>query len=560
MTVGELDFPDVPPAFRLRPFQQEADDAVERGWLTVTRQLVIHSTGTGKGSLAAFWAQRTAAAGKRMLFLAHREALVRQTAQRIAEQGGVEVEIEMADEHASLSAPIVCASVQSLSITGRLLGFPQDHFHLVVGDEIHRGMADTYLRVMNYFHFGECSLAEGWKAPIAGEPYRNFARVIGLTATPDIAGKKDLSTWFQSIAHEYNLLNAVRDGWLVRPLAKSVPLEIDLRGLTAKRTSHGSDISDEDLSERLYPVIDALAKQTAAMVADRKTVAFLPSIRCAELFNTAIESYGLRGILISSRSEDAQATLDEFRAAGKGTVLSNCSLVVEGVDVADVDTVLMARATKSRSFYVQCCGRASRPLKGILDQCANAEERLAAIAASEKSVFWILDPLWVSDRLQLIQPYDLVSNKPEVVEAMKKKVAVDLVAEEQQAERDYIAALEKEAKKHAKKKARTIDPLFWAVALSDASFASYCPETSWDALPPTQDQLSFISAQGLETSGLVHRGLANKIIGKIVDRVKMNLCSPKQLQLLLQLGVPEEKAALYSKGQAGAIIGRKFAK
>ncbi len=558
--VGELDFPDAPPAFRLRPYQIEADERVEAGWSSVSRQLVIHATGTGKGSLCAHWAKKTAERGRRMLFLAHRESLVRQTAERIAEQAGVDVEIEMAGEHASLSAPVVCASVQSLSTTNRLLGFPADHFSLITADEAHHNLSNTHQRTLNYFHFGESSLAEDWKMPVPGTLYDSHARVIGLTATPDIGGKKELGIWYDKIAHEFNLLDAVREGWLVRPILKAVPLEIDLRGLTAKRTSHGSDISDSELSERLYPVIDALAKHTADMVPDKKTVAFLPSIRCADLFAQAVTKYGLRGILISSKSEDSQAVLDEFRKAGPGTVLVNCALVTEGVDIPDVSCVAMYRATKSRAFYCQCVGRASRPEKGLVDRFETAPERLAAIAASSKSEFWILDPTWRHETLQLVQAYDLVASRPEVAKILADKGVTDLVAEEAQAERDYVALLEKEMKKHANKKARVIDPLFFAVALSDASFANYLPETAWESLPPIKDQLKFISEQGIDSSKVSSRGLANKIIGKIVDRVKMNLCSPKQLTFLIQLGIPEEKAALFTKGQAGAIINSRTKK
>ena len=64
----------------------------------------------------------------------------------------------------------------------------------------------------------------------------------------------------------------------------------------------------------------------------------------------------------------------------------------------------------------------------------------------------------------------------------------------------------------------------------------------------------------LTTYGQALNGILMERTSKIVDRVKMGLCSPKQLTLLLKFDIPEEKAVLMSKAQAGAIIGRKFSR
>lgn len=548
---------EVLPSFIPRYYQLETDAALEDGWIQgLTRQLVVWATGAGKGSLAAMLAERTARAGKRMLFLAHRESLIRQTAKRIAEHGGVEVEIEMANERASPYAPVVCASVQTLQSLERLTSFPDDQFDLIVCDESHRSLADGHQRVMGYFHYGAESLAEGWEAPVNGVPYKHRARIVGLTATPDIEGKKTLGDFYQRIAYNYDLLRAVADGYLVKPISTSIPLKVDLRGIKASRTSHGSDISDGTLSERLVPYLKQLAVQVSVMAADRKTVVFVPSVECARLMDGFLREQGMNSSFVSGSCDDPMEKLETFKnASPRGTVISNALYLTEGVDVPDISCIVIFRATKARGFYSQLCGRASRPLPGIVDNLNTAEERRAAIAASDKKDFLILDPLWVSDRLRLCQPYDLVASDPRVADLMAKNAGKvnDLAAMEAAAERDLMASLAIEARKHARKKARTIDPLNWAATINDPEIVNYIPKTAWEALPPDEKQTQHMEKRGL--APVQYRGLAQKVILRDLERDRLNLATPKQLLFLRKLGMTEEEAATIKKGQAGAIIG-----
>lgn len=545
--------------FRLRHYQQAAVDAVEAGWARCSRQLVVHATGTGKGSLAAYWARETVRKGGRMLFLAHRESLVRQTAKRIKDQVFIDADIEMADDYASPHAQVVCASVQTLANHSRLTGFNEDHFDLVLADEGHHSLATTWQRVLNYFAFGPSSLVENWRMP---ENAISIARIIGLTATPDLASKRNLGEFYQSVdgtdrpTHEYSLLDGINDGYLVRPVAKSIPLEVDLRGLAARRTSHGSDISDQELTARMEPIIEALASQAFDLVRDRKTVAFLPSVRCADMLSQAICATGLNGMLVHGEMDDSLDQLDRFSRASQGTVICNASLITEGIDIPNISAVLMGRATKSRGFYAQAAGRASRPsVDGGIDRFATTEERLAAIAASAKPDFLILDPLWVSDRLKLIRPCSLVARRPQTEEALAA-VTGDLVAKEAEAERDFLAALAKEAKKHKHKQAVTFDPIAKDLSLGGDSIRNYVPEAAWESKPVHPNEREFLQKQGISTDGLRYSGQAQKLISIVVERDRLNLASPKMVNQLMLWGWPEEKAVKISKKQAGALIGR----
>lgn len=551
LEVEDIDFGDeVAPSIRLRPYQQRMRDDIHLAFTKFNRVLAEAATGTGKTSLFGVITKDNAAQSGKTLVIVNRERLVRQAADRIRKETGLEVEIEMADEHASPYAPVVVASVQTLMRINRLTSFADNHFTLAVADECHHSLAAGWLRVLSYFHFGAESLAENWTQPEPGFPYEPKCKVLGVTATPD----DKLGQFFEHAIDPYLLLEAVHDGWLVKPIAKSVPLKVDLKGLRAGRTINGSDLKAEEVAEKLIPVIEALAEQIAEIAADRKTIAFTPSVQCARLLNEAVKRHGLNGIFVSGECLDVDEKTEAFVKAGRGTVLSNCALYCEGADFPDVDCVVIARATKSRAFYRQMVGRGTRVLPGIVDGLQTADERRAAIAASAKPNLLILDPLWISDRIPICDAYDLVTDRPEIKEIMEKEGVTDLEEGEKKAERDLIAALAKEARKHARRQARTIDPLAFAASLGDSALANWQPETKWDTDPITAGQADFLRKQGIDPTPIKYKGLAQKIIGRVLLRMKTGLATPRQLSFLAQLGFTEDQTATMTQAQATAAI------
>jgi len=555
-----LCFDDDAPAasgFAPRDYQLTRIDTIYRHWPRFPRILLEMATGTGKTTVAAEIFRREVAAGRRCLFLANRDKLVRQSAHRITAETGVEAAIEMAGESASPQAMVVVASVQTLARVNRLSAFADDHFDLIVADESHHVVAETWLRVLNYFHIGAESLAEGWVAPPRGT-YQHKARVLGITATPI----EELAEFFDYFVEPpYSLISAVEDGWLVPPTTKSMPLRIDIRDLRPGRTPNGSDFRAGDLSRKLEPVIGALAEQVAALAKDRKTIAFTPSIHCAKLLADAITAKGMTGIFVSGECLDVDEKTQRYVDAGPGTVLVNAALYTEGADFPDTDCVLVARATKSKGFYRQLVGRGTRVLPGVVNQSMTAEERRAAIAASKKPNLLILDPLWIHERIDLCDALDAVADTAEIKEKMKKstKSMLDAVKDAtRDAERDLIKTLEKEARKHSKKQPRTIDPLAWAVSVGDEVLASYVPETTADARPPARAELDFILQAGIDTSAIKTTGLAQKVIARIRDRERLGLASVRQMNFLKQLGIPDPAAVKMNKRQAAAIIGKRF--
>jgi superfamily II DNA or RNA helicase len=383
---------------------------------------------------------------------------------------------------------------------------------------------------------------------------------LGVTATADRGDKRSLGEFFQSCVFDYGLLEAVRDGFLVRPITHNIPLQIDLRGVKTSRSAGGSDYDIREVVERITPFLREAARNIAAAAHNRKTVIFLPSVDTASLLASALCEMGLDASFVSGACPDRKEKLAAFDRAGPGSAICNAMLLTEGWDCPDVSCICVLRPTKIRGLYVQCVGRGTRPLPGIVDGLASPAERLRAIAASAKTDLRILDFLWLSDRLDLVQPIDLVATRAEIRNKLladgagKDGEDVDLVSLGEKAERDLLESLEKAAAEHQKKKTRIIDPLAWAVSVGDDALAHWEPITKWDELAPTPGQLAALENAGIDVRQVRYRGQASKLMDRIATRRKAGLCTPKQLNFLKNLGIAAETAALLSFHDASAAI------
>src|SRR5699024_927827 len=105
---------------------------------------------------------------------------------------------------------VTVGSVQTLMREKRLSQFPADYFGSIVVDEAHHCLSDSYQRVLSHF---------------------DQAKVLGVTATPDRGDMKNLGSYFESLAYEYTLPQAVREGYLSPIKALTIPLQLDLSGV-----------------------------------------------------------------------------------------------------------------------------------------------------------------------------------------------------------------------------------------------------------------------------------------------------------------------------------------
>lgn len=314
-------------ALELRPYQQEAVEAVFSEWgAGRSRTLLVMATGVGKTVVFTSVAERVATEGGRVLVLAHRGELLDQAADKIRRATGLECAVEKA-EQTSLGTwnRVTVGSVQTLTRESRLESFDADRFDAIVVDEAHHGASESYVRILEHF---------------------TGARVLGVTATPDRADRRDLGKVFDSVAYEYGMAKAVHDGWLVPIQAQTVPLKVDISGVSTQ----SGDYAAGELGDALDPYLDAIADEMANVCADRRTVVFLPLVRTAKAFAERLRERGMTACEVDGQSEDRDEVLADFDA-GRYQVICNSMLLTEGWDSPAVDCIVVLRPTKSRSLY-----------------------------------------------------------------------------------------------------------------------------------------------------------------------------------------------------------------
>lgn len=505
----------------LRPYQAEAVDAVFREWGEGRRRtLVVMATGCGKTVVFAKVAERVAQRGGRVLVLAHRGELLDQAADKIAGATGLSCSVERAEETSvGTWARVTVGSVQTLCRPERLARLEPDRFSAIVVDEAHHALSDSYARVLD--HFGG-------------------ARVLGVTATADRADRRSLGERFDSVAYEYGMARAVRDGWLCPIQAQTVPLGIDI----SQVSTAGGDWATGQLGDALDPWLEAIADHVAEACAGRKTVCFLPLVRTAERLRDLLRERGMDATEVDGASAGRSEALRRFDAAGPGSVLCNSMLLTEGWDCPSVDCVCVLRPTRSRALYVQMVGRGTRLSPG-----------------TGKDHLLLLDFLWMTGRHELCRPACLAAGSPEVAarmtEANEDGRARDVLELAEAAERDVQAEREErlaaELARCRRRRARLVDPLQYEMSICAEDLSSYEPTFAWESEEATEGQASALEAWGIDPTGMCC-GKASMVLDRLSKRKAEGMATPKQIRMLERKGF--RHPGTWTKEQAGAMMAR----
>lgn len=193
----------------LRPYQEEARRAVEDTWINGTkRTLLVLPTGCGKTIVFAKIAEDMVRKGNRVLILAHRSELLQQAVDKIQKATGLICSVEKAEETSVGSwYMITTGSIQTMQRESRLSKFNKEHFPVIIVDEAHHCISAGYQKVLQYFE---------------------KSMVLGVTATPDRGDMRNLGEYFETLAYEYTLPKAIKEGYLTPIKALTVPLSIDI--------------------------------------------------------------------------------------------------------------------------------------------------------------------------------------------------------------------------------------------------------------------------------------------------------------------------------------------
>ena len=486
----------------LRPYQQQARDRIHAEWdAGHTRTLLVLPTGTGKTIVFASVAADQVRAGDRVLILAHRGELLEQAADKLQRSTGLVSAVEKAESTCLDSwFRVVVGSVQILQRTARLERFPQDYFGTIIIDEAHHAITDGYRRILDYF---------------------SGAKVLGVTATPDRGDMRNLGEVFDSLAFEYKLTDAIKEGYLCKIMAQTIPLQLDITSVTMS----GGDYAVGDLGTALDPYLEQIAAEMARRCKSRKTVVFLPLIKTSQKFRDLLNTYGFRAAEVNGQSDDRRQVLADFDA-GKYNVLCNSMLLTEGWDCPSVDCVVVLRPTKVRSLYSQMVGRGTRLSPGKTD-------------------LLLLDFLWMTDKHELCRPADLVCEDRTVARQMTEHLAEtgcpeDIEEAAAQASEDVVAqreeALAKQLEDQRRKKAKLVDPLQYEMSIQAEDLAGYVPAFGWEAGPPSEQQTAALEKLGILPDTVESAGKAALLLDRLNKRRDEGLTTPKQIRCLEKYG------------------------
>lgn len=487
----------------LRPYQAEAKAAVFEQWdKGAFKTLLVLPTGCGKTIVFAKVAEDCVRQGYRVLILAHRGELLEQAADKIKKSTNLGCATEKAEQTCLGSwFRITVGSVQSMQREKRLSQFSEDYFNVIIIDEAHHCISDGYQKVLQHFP---------------------SAKVLGVTATPDRGDMRNLGEFFESLAYEYTLPKAIREGYLSPIKAMTIPLQLDLSGVSIQ----SGDFKAGDIATALDPYLHQIADEMMKYCRDRKTVVFLPLVKTSQKFKEILNEKGFKAAEVNGESKDRAEVLETFDK-GEYNVLCNSMLLTEGWDCPSVDCVIVLRPTKVRSLYSQMVGRGTR-------------------LCERKSHLLLLDFLWHTERHELCHPADLICEKKEVARKMTENLEgtagcpMDLEEAERKASEDVIAereeSLAKQLQEMRTRKKKLVDPLQFEMSIQAEDLSGYVPAFGWEMAPPSDKQKQELEKRGILPDEIDNAGKANLILDRLHKRQEEGLTTPKQIRCLEKYG------------------------
>lgn len=328
----------------LRPYQKEAIETVD-ALPDGSRTIVALATGLGKTVVAANFATNG-----RILWLSHRDELVRQPERYFAERG-LSYGIEKAEE-SSNGEQVVSASVPSLCKDARLHKFDPDTFDIIVVDEAQHAAAKTYRKILSYFH---------------------PRKLVGLTATPQRGDGVRLSDEFDTICFSRDLKWGIQNHYLADITCLRVYGGFSLRNVTMTDGDYAVGEVEEAMKKSENAEIVAKTYQEECAAKGLPTLIYCPTIEICGLVYDAIikrmpDAKDTVAILTGQTEADVRTEILRKYQAGEIQCIINCMILTEGTDLPRTACILNNRPTANNTLYQQIIGRGTRLADGK-DKC-----------------------------------------------------------------------------------------------------------------------------------------------------------------------------------------------
>lgn len=333
--------------FEAREYQTLAIESLRSCLARGFKRLALYlPTGGGKTVVAVDVIVRTIAKGRKVVFLANRKQLVKQTSE-VLSRYNIAHGIIQSDNTRNLDAQVLVASIDTVHVRG----LPPDVGLLII-DECH-GVAgsEKYKQLLSKY---------------------NALPVIGLTATPFAAGmgkhydKLD-GALFEELVIGATIKDLIDDGYLV-DCDVFAPSEPDLKGVKSSKGIDGiADYNQAEIEEAADKpqLIGDIVAHWFKLANRKQTVVFASGIPHSKHIVESFQSAGISAEHIDYHADDDERAeiLGRF-ARGETMVLSNVALLSEGWDCPATEVMILARPTRSLIRFIQMVGRVLRPAPG----------------------------------------------------------------------------------------------------------------------------------------------------------------------------------------------------
>ena len=452
---------------------------------------------------------------------------------------GIQGGIEMGENHATGwfgdEPPYVVSTVQTQCSGGdgggRMTKFNPYSFGLVVIDEAHHATSASYRRVVDYYRQNpDC-------------------KVLGVTATPDRADEEAMGKVFDSVAYDYQIMDAIKQGWLVPVQQQMVTVgSLDFSGI---HTVAG-DLNQGELAEVMEEErnLQGIAEPTVRICGEKRAIVFAATVKQAERLSEILNRYKPdRSSWISGKTDkvERRRILADFKE-GKLQFVVNVGVLTEGFDDSGVEMVVMARPTKSRALYAQMAGRGTRPhdsIAGLLGDCPSDVERRKMIDESVKPYCTIVDFCGNAGRHKLVSSADILGGNydDEVVEAVAKKVR-----ENGGKPVDMEEALAEEAKLRDERRKAEAARRAGLTARAEFMLTNIDPFNAWDITPVKERGWDrgrrFTEKQGMilmQKIGVdpekIPYGQGKQLLDEYFRRLKSGYATLRQSKQLNRMGI-----------------------
>ncbi|KRN27730.1 type III restriction protein res subunit [Lactobacillus selangorensis] len=324
--------------YKLRDYQLETIQKIVKEMKKGHHSIMVQQPPrTGKTVIMAEIARRTTLTGGRVLFIVHRKEIVDQVKETFQKQG---VDMDLA----------TVGMVQTL--TRHVDKLPKPAFLFV--DEAHHVLAKSYLRILDAFPDAYKLLFTATPIRLNGEGFESVADVL-------ITGKS--VKWL--IDHDR-----------LAPVDYYAPIAIDNTALKTKRTG---EFTEDSIEKALKPKIYGNAvKNYQKLAAGKQAIAYTYNVASAERLANAFNAAGISARAVSGKTnKDERNKIVSDYKDGKIRIVTNAELFTEGIDLPNVDCVIMLRPTQSLSLFLQFSMRSMNPREGktaiIIDHVGNVE-------------------------------------------------------------------------------------------------------------------------------------------------------------------------------------------